>query len=144
MRYSQICVGDVDIDWCSLCRRIEMFQNQNRNQLARLWSLSREFAVYWDIIWSFNDLYNKQLNSGQQCWVGKTSKYYMGRVVRKVPSSMRKMCGFSSSCACARSYPGLCSPLTHSVISNDSGICAVWASLSAHALNLLLFTLWFA
>ena len=34
---------------------------------------------------------------------------------------MRKMCGFASSCACAKSYPCLSSPVIHSVISNDSG-----------------------
>ena len=37
-----------------------------------------------------------------------------------VPSSMRNMCGFTSSCACARSHPSLCSPLIHSIVSNES------------------------
>ena len=39
-------------------------------------------------------------------------------------SSMRKICGFTSSCACACAcaeyHPGLCSPLIHSVVFNDS------------------------
>ena len=38
----------------------------------------------------------------------------------KVPSSMRIMCGFTSSCACAMYHPDLCSRFIHSVISNDS------------------------
>ena len=36
----------------------------------------------------------------------------------KVHSSMHKMCGFQSSCTCAKFHPDLCSPLIHS---NDSG-----------------------
>ena len=40
----------------------------------------------------------------------------------KVPSSMRKMCGLTSSCACPRLHPGICSPLKHSIVhvSSDS------------------------
>ena len=38
-----------------------------------------------------------------------------------VSPSMRTMYLFTSSCACARSSPGLCSPLIHSMVSNDSG-----------------------
>ena len=37
-----------------------------------------------------------------------------------VPSRMRKMCGYSSTCACATSHPRLCFPLIHSMVSNDS------------------------
>ena len=36
------------------------------------------------------------------------------------PSSMRKKCGFASACAPARSHPGICSPLIHSIVSSDS------------------------
>ena len=39
----------------------------------------------------------------------------------KVPSNMRKMCILISSCACDKFYPGLCSPLTFSIVSNDYG-----------------------
>ena len=57
-----------------------------------------------------------------------------------VPSSLRKMCRFTSSCAC-RSHLGLCSPFLHSIVSNkswqqmpyqtaylqsDLGLCCPW------------------
>ena len=38
----------------------------------------------------------------------------------KVPSSMRKMCGITSSCTCPKSDLGICFPLIHSVVYNDS------------------------
>ena len=38
----------------------------------------------------------------------------------KVPSSMLKMCGFISSCICAKSHTGQSSPFKHSIVSNDS------------------------
>ena len=38
----------------------------------------------------------------------------------KVPSNIRKLCIFRSSCACATYHPGLCSSFMHSVVSNDS------------------------
>ena len=38
----------------------------------------------------------------------------------KVPSNMRKLCRFSSSCPCAKYHPGLRSPFIHSVVSNYS------------------------
>ena len=37
-----------------------------------------------------------------------------------VSSSMRKMCGFTSSGTCAKSHPGICSPLKYSMVCNDS------------------------
>ena len=37
-----------------------------------------------------------------------------------VPSSMRKMCGFTSHCTYAKSHLGICSPLKHSIVSNNS------------------------
>ena len=40
---------------------------------------------------------------------------------KKVPSSMHKMCEFTSSGTCARSPSDLCSLLIHSLVSNDSG-----------------------
>ena len=43
----------------------------------------------------------------------------------KVPSNMRKMYIFRSSCACATYHPGLCSPVIHSVASTDS-FCGQW------------------
>ena len=39
--------------------------------------------------------------------------------IEKVPSSMRKMCGYTSSCACAESHPGVYSLLKTSIVSND-------------------------
>ena len=46
---------------------------------------------------------------------------HIGRVKRrKVPSNMRKMCGFMSSCTCAKYHPGICAPLKHSIGSGDS------------------------
>ena len=38
----------------------------------------------------------------------------------KVSSNMRKMYRFRWSRVCAKSHPGLCSPLIHSIASNDS------------------------
>ena len=38
----------------------------------------------------------------------------------KVPSNIRKMRRFRSSCACAEYHPGLCSLYMYSVVSNDS------------------------
>ena len=38
----------------------------------------------------------------------------------KVPSSMRKVCKSTSSCTCAKSHPGLSTPLKHSIVSKDS------------------------
>ena len=40
----------------------------------------------------------------------------------KVPSSMRKTCGFKLSCARARFHSGLCFPFLHSIVSNFSRI----------------------
>ena len=37
-----------------------------------------------------------------------------------VPSSMRKMCRFTSSCTCAKSHPGICSHFKHYIVSTDS------------------------
>ena len=37
-----------------------------------------------------------------------------------VSSSIRKIYGFTSSCACARSRSSLTSPLIHSIVSNNS------------------------
>ena len=34
--------------------------------------------------------------------------------------NMREMCGFTSSCKCAKSHLGICSLLKHSLVSNDS------------------------
>ena len=48
----------------------------------------------------------------------KKKKKKMGRTKHKVPSSMRKICGFTSSCTCAKHHQGICSPLTHSTVSN--------------------------
>ena len=45
----------------------------------------------------------------------------VGSIKRKMPSSMRKKCGFRSSCAYARSHKGICSPSKQSIVSNDSG-----------------------
>ena len=42
------------------------------------------------------------------------------RQAKTNPSNMRKMCGFKSSCTCANSPPGTCSPLKHHKVSNDS------------------------
>ena len=42
------------------------------------------------------------------------------RVKRKVPTSMRKMCGFTSYCACTRSYSVVCTALLRSIVANDS------------------------
>ena len=38
----------------------------------------------------------------------------------KVLSSMRKICGFTSPCACAKYHPGIRSPFIRSIVSNDS------------------------
>ena len=40
--------------------------------------------------------------------------------VENVPSSMLKMCGFTSFCTCAKPHPGICSSLIYSTVSNDS------------------------
>ena len=45
---------------------------------------------------------------------------HIGGVKRKVPPSMRKMCGFTSSCTRAKSRPEKCSPLKHYIVSKDS------------------------
>ena len=45
---------------------------------------------------------------------------YLGSVKEKVPSNMRKMWGFTSSCICAKSHLGSCSLMKHSIVSNDS------------------------
>ena len=37
----------------------------------------------------------------------------------KVHSNMRNMRRFNSSCACAKYYPGICSPFIHSLVFND-------------------------
>ena len=44
----------------------------------------------------------------------------MGRVKRKVPSSMRKNVRNYILCTCARYHPGICSTLKHSTVSDDS------------------------
>ena len=66
--------------------------------------------------------------------------YSTGPRLAIVPTSMRKMCGFTSSCACARSHQGLWSLLIQYIVSNDSGSgqrsprsdCPSEPSLSAH------------
>ena len=45
---------------------------------------------------------------------------YVGRVKRKMPSNMRKMCGFRWCCAYAKYHPGLSSPFIQYLVSNDS------------------------
>ena len=42
------------------------------------------------------------------------------RPSEKMPLSKWRMCGFTSSCACAKYHLYLCSPFTESVVSNDS------------------------
>ena len=44
----------------------------------------------------------------------------IGHVKRKVPPSIRNMCGFTSSCTRAKSRPEKCSPLKHYIVSKDS------------------------
>ena len=39
---------------------------------------------------------------------------------KKMSSSMFNMCGFTSSCARARSHPGLCTALIHYIVPNNS------------------------
>ena len=46
-----------------------------------------------------------------------------------MPSNMRKMHSFRSSCACAKYHPGLSSQFIHSVISNDS-VSGQWSPWS--------------
>ena len=38
----------------------------------------------------------------------------------KMPSNVCKMCRFRSFCACAKYQTGICSPLIHLIVSNDS------------------------
>ena len=61
--------------------------------------------------------------------VRRTERVKQAALKEKVPSSMRKMCGLTSSCACARSRTGICSPLMHSIESNDSvsGLRRPWS-----------------
>ena len=47
-------------------------------------------------------------------------EYYMAAPSKKVPSNISKMCWLRSSCIYAKYHLGLCSPFTHSVVSNDS------------------------
>ena len=49
-----------------------------------------------------------------------TSLLHGPRKAEQVPSNMRKLRRFRSSCACAKYQPGLCSPFIHSIVSNDS------------------------
>ena len=44
----------------------------------------------------------------------------MGLVKGNVPSSMRKMWSFTPFCTGAKSHPGICSPLKHSIVPNNS------------------------
>ena len=37
-----------------------------------------------------------------------------------VPSNMRRMCGFTSFCRCAKPHPALCSPVKCSIVFNES------------------------
>ena len=50
----------------------------------------------------------------------KPTLRHLGRVKQKVPLSMRKMRGFTSSCTCAMFHPGIYSPLKQSIVANDS------------------------
>ena len=43
----------------------------------------------------------------------------------KVPSSVPKMCGFTSSCTCTKFHLDYCSSLKHSIVYNDS-VCGQW------------------
>ena len=45
-------------------------------------------------------------------------KYKWAASSKKGPSSMLRMRGFTSSCTCAKSHPGICSPLKR-IIAND-------------------------
>ena len=49
----------------------------------------------------------------------------------EVPPSMRKMCEFTSSCTCAKSHPGICSSLIHTIF-NDS-VCGQRSPWSDYA-----------
>ena len=42
------------------------------------------------------------------------------RQAKKLPSSIRRIYGFTSPCTCSKSPYGICSPLVHSIVSNDS------------------------
>ena len=55
----------------------------------------------------------------------------------KVSSRIRKICGFTSSCACARSHPGLYSPLIHSIVSSDSESDSEGSDQTAHSRSLI-------
>ena len=52
------------------------------------------------------------------------------RQANKVPSSMRKIRWFSSSCARATNQPNICSAFIHSIVSNDS-VSGQWRPWSA-------------
>ena len=70
--------------------------------------------IFWEKCESIfeNDVYSK-------CFSFLTvDKWAASR--EKLLSSLPKMCGITSSCACAWSHPGLCSPIIHFIVSNDS------------------------
>ena len=51
-----------------------------------------------------------------------------------------KMCGLTSSCACAKSHPGICSPLKHSIVANKC-VCRQyrpWSDCAEAQANLVL------
>ena len=47
-------------------------------------------------------------------------KYIRVASNENVPSNMRKLRGFKSSCTCTKYHPGLCPPFIHSLVANDS------------------------
>ena len=69
-------------------------------------------------------------NLGVCVFVFFLTRYFTLTGPRQAKKSMCKMCGFTSSCPCARSHPGICSPFIHCVLSNDS-VCRQWMPWSA-------------
>ena len=82
-------------------------------------------------IWRDSIIVIRKESDQRRIWI-----IYGSRQAKRVPSNKLKINRFRSSFACAKYHPGLCSPFTHSVVSNECWwtvkalIRAVWSGPS--------------
>ena len=87
-------------------------------------------AMYFEYCWLiFRQRMLYENSSDKIIARNKNSSFYEPRRAKKLPSSMRNMSRFRSSCACANYRSGLCSSVIHSAVAYDS-VSGQWRSLS--------------
>ena len=123
-------------------KSIEEYQKINRLFISLEGGAVKSRSAMCSCTFSSNELnWGLELNATLHRLVGTFTVHIWAVLTEKCFRTLRKMCRFRLSCACAKYHPALCSPFINSVVSNDSirgqwrPWCTGWfgPSLSAYA-----------